>query len=101
MKVYSNIFYISSDETLIEQVLFLQENKQIIGKDKHMKLYQHICNNLRKSIDTENVLGFALSNDNTDVAIWEFGVTAEQGVYYDVHFNEERKEYYITVELGE
>jgi len=68
--------YDSKDENLISiaktynSICELDANKQ--QQQFALDLYKSVCNGLRKSLETKNLVGFVLSDDEKVVHIYEF-----------------------------
>lgn len=101
-KVYTERFATSDDAMLIEHFKTLNALKEEGKIEESKQVQQAISHSLRRSIDTNKVIGMGMNADQTAVAVFVYDVVAEPGVFYKQEFDAERGEHFIWVpEEGE
>ncbi|PEA25877.1 hypothetical protein CN984_11875 [Bacillus cereus] len=97
-KLYADGIFVSEDEMLIQDLKMVTEAKKHLSEEQHDVLYKQFCNKIRESLNIENVIGVALSDDEKEVYVPFFAIDATEKNSYTLGYNFEEGNFYMELE---
>ncbi|HDR7263737.1 hypothetical protein [Bacillus sp. CH_203] len=100
-KLYADGIIVAEEKALIQDIQMMHKTKETLPKEQFSVVFKQLCDKVRNSIGINNVIGLALSEDETKVYIPVFSLPAVDGSSYTWHIEEETGRFYIELKQAE
>lgn len=97
-KLYADGIFVSECEALIHDIKMVEEAKKHLSEEKFDVFYKQFCDKVRESFGIEGVLSVVLSEDEKEVYVPYFSISATEKNSYTLGFDFEENNFFIKLE---
>ncbi|PFA76890.1 hypothetical protein [Bacillus cereus] len=98
IKLHADGIFVSECEALIHDIKMVEEAKKHLSEEKFDVFYKQFCDKVRESFGIEGVLSVVLSEDEKEVYVPYFSISATEKNSYTLGFDFEENNFFIKLE---